>query len=182
MRRLILINWTGTPVTTHGEIDGVEIENAKTMNNFVYGEDRGNGCPYGAHTRKMNTRSGTGNVGFKDQNSRIIRNGIPYGSEYNKDDTGDSGQRGLIFACYQSSIECGFQNLQTEWSNNPGNPSPSGHDPIIGHQKNGKLSILLIDGEGNKKKFTMSELVAVKGGEYFFVPSITALQNQLSQD
>jgi Dyp-type peroxidase family len=172
----------GAPVTKYPKKDEADIELAKKLNSFNYRKDRGKGCPFGAHTRKSNPRLDTGNAGIKDQNARIIRNGIPYGSEYNKNDDHDLGQRGLIFACYQSSIECGFQNLQKEWSDNIGNPADAGHDPIIGHSSTGKLSISIIDGQDNPKTLEISELVTVKGGEYFFVPSISALQKDLSQD
>lgn len=88
--------------------------------------------PRGAHIRKTNPRDDSAPP------HRIIRRGIPYGSELSVN-PGD--KRGLVFVCYQSRIDQGFQFIQQNWANNPGFPfnSPpgidNGLDPVIG-QKN----------------------------------------------
>lgn len=108
-------------------------------------------CPYGAHTRKMNARSGQmpgaapspgpiGGIG----NQRVMRQGIPYGTEFADDPT---GRRGLLFVCYQADIATQFEKQQHDWANDSdfppnavrppnsprmGQPVRSGLDPIIG--------------------------------------------------
>jgi deferrochelatase/peroxidase EfeB len=170
---------------------------AKLINDFIY---RGDICPASAHIRKTNPRITNADP---NQNSErlpraaIIRNGIPYGSEY----TGkpeDTSTRGLLFACYQGHIEDGFEQLQVDWSNSDQFPrARTGIDPIIGQVEqspkgvNGTLTTtittLTTEGkashqEGNMKTVSFQQLVTFRGGGYFFVPSISALQHTLGQD
>ena len=123
----------------------------------------------------------------------MIRNGIAYGTEFSTD---KSGKRGLLFACYQSSIENGFRLVQKFWSNNiafPQHEVDAGHDPFIGQaEHDGKLctTMFVASENGGKKEVKelrpgfgeYSRLVTMKGGEYFFVPSISALSQVLGSD
>jgi deferrochelatase/peroxidase EfeB len=96
-------------------------------------------------------------------------------------------KRGLLFACYQSSIENGFQHIQQNWCNSDVFPATeaAGIDPIIGQwqptekSKERKDSMMTI---GGLRAPLLPELVTLKGGEYFFVPSIKALKMVLGQD
>jgi Dyp-type peroxidase family len=140
------------------------------MNNHI--------CPLAAHIRKMNPRDPA--LGFAI-NARIIRNGIPYGSEFSDD---PKGRRGLLFACYQSSIDNGFRFLQKAWANKDDFPAKgAGFDAFIAQRpNNGKLTCAFEDKDN--KIITpglgeFSRLVTMKGGEYFFVPSISALTSTL---
>ena len=153
------------------------------MNEFTFLD---NACPIAAHIRKTNPRDPDGN---KPENARakIIRNGIPYGSEYVPKVT-DKEERGLLFACYQSHIMDGFQLIQTAWANNVNfPPGDTGHDPIIGQDGSGKISLRIVDAKGTIRPtppsppLVLPEVVTMMGGEYFFVPSISALQTTLSQ-
>ena len=148
-------------------------------NDFVFDDDQKHVCPLAAHIRKMNPRDGLD----KTEYARMIRNGIPYGTEFSVDKT---GKRGLLFACYQSSIDNGFKFVQRTWANNPNFPqweTFSGYDPLIGQPPNdGDLHITMFD--RNETDVTpglgkFPKLVTMKGGEYFFVPSISALSNPL---
>ncbi len=130
-------------------------------------------CPAAAHIRKTNPRrdfppqSGDANV-------RIIRNGIPYGFDYK---AGDKSKRGLLFACYQSRIEQGFQHMQQAWSNTITFPNENtGLDPIIGQgERPAKTSITDM-----AMAVAPPQLVTLKGGDYFFVPSIDAMKGDLT--
>lgn len=120
--------------------------------------------------------------------ARMVRNGIPYGTEFKPSNPPDPNDtRGLLFACYQSSLENSFQFVQRAWSNEETFPtSKTGYDALIGQAKNdGMLNITLhSDDDGNLDpglgQFQKS--VTMKGGEYFFVPSISALKNTLGCD
>jgi Dyp-type peroxidase family len=169
--------------------DSTDPDSAKLLNNFTYTD---NVCPISSHIRKTNIREKlTGNDGDpRALRTTIIRNGIPYGPDYTGD-ANDKSKRGLLFACYQGHIEDGFQNMQANWSNNPefrtGNP---GHDPIIGQvpQKkennkwvNGDLKTFFFAEKTNtREELNFQQLVTLKGGGYFFVPSISALSNELA--
>jgi deferrochelatase/peroxidase EfeB len=189
---------TGTPLAAHDK------ENQKTppiknpLNDFVYGAN--SGCPVSAHTRKTNQRDPpAGGNSPPSSNARIIRNGIPYGTDYVE---GTDAKRGLLFACYQSHIEQGFQHIQKNWCNNEGFPSTTGcahpgQDPIVGQgghredkkpgQENpnpvvkGQLNTRTLDNDTTYKETGLyDELVTMKGGEYFFVPSFKALREKLA--
>ena len=171
------------------------------QNNFEFPGDNENRaktkalCPIAAHVRKTNPRFSAIIDGTKtiETSRRIIRNGIPYGSEYdpNRQEKPDIG-RGLLFACYQSSIEAGFSVIQGRWANDPRfesdqQTSEPGHDPIIGQlsthdqDKKKQLRTILFDPTGkDSPELRFGPLVTLKGGEYFFVPSLAALSGELS--
>ena len=114
----------------------------------------------------------------------MVRNGIAYGTEY-KDHPND--KRGLLFACYQSSLENGFHFVQRSWCNSPTFPtSRTGHDPLIGQaENNGKLHTTLQDANDEDINPGLGEFeqsVTMKGGEYLFVPSISALRKDLGSE
>src|SRR6266478_4133750 len=56
------------------------------------------------------------------QTHRIIRAGIPFGDEVSEDEERAKKtalDRGLMFVCYQTSIETQFEFIQQKWANNP---------------------------------------------------------------
>ena len=118
----------------------------------------------------------------------MIRNGIPYGSEFDPDKhSSPPDTRGLLFACYQSSLENSFQFVQRAWSNNESFPtSKTGYDALIGQAHNeGKLNITMHsddDGDLDPGLGRFDQMTTMKGGEYFFVPSISALKDSLGCD
>jgi deferrochelatase/peroxidase EfeB len=167
--------------------DSDKPNDAKLMNDFGY--PRGDTtCPLPSHIRKTNQRRrfGDNNSDNRGPRTRIIRNGIPYGTDY-KADGSDKSKRGLLFACYQGHIEDGFQNMQAGWCNSRNFPAAdAGHDPIVGQvpQKsrkvNGMLEAKISDVNGEDQTVKVQQFVTLKGGEYFFVPSIKALTHTLS--
>ena len=165
---------TGAPITLFPDKDDPE---KKPRNDFRYKGVKKFECPLGAHIRKVNPRTDADSVKM----ARMIRNGIPYGTEFsvNPDD-----KRGLLFACYQSSLENSFQFVQKAWSNSATFPtSRAGYDALIGQAKNEEMLHISMHDENEEVldpglgKF--SKVVTMKGGEYFFVPSISALNNVL---
>ena len=121
----------------------------------------------------------------------MARRGITYGVRTDLEDpsldTKPTGDVGLLFMAYQSSLEAQFEFTQRLWANNAqflrpafGGGNPTGIDPIIGQPSgpsgqqwpqswNGKLS----DGRPDDD---FSGFVSTKGGEYFFAPSISFLK------
>jgi deferrochelatase/peroxidase EfeB len=162
-------------------------ETTKLLNNFVFQDEV---CPYSSHIRKTNLREKLDDQS-KDPECfkvKMIRNGIPYGSDY-KGHESEPPRRGLLFACYQGHIEHGFQHMQAAWSNNGDFPDDGvGHDPIIGQVKqavdgeNGFLTthFLADKTRTTPETVTFKQLVTMKGGEYFFVPPISALKGVLA--
>jgi len=173
-------------------------------NDFDYSEDvRQRRCPFGSHIRKTNPRTDLPGVGAH----RIMRAGIPYGLELTED---KAASRGLLFVCYQTSIDNQFEVVQGLWSNNPGfvpgsnrpaapgaaptGPSPAppapqrviqAHDPIIG-QAAGSPRFMdeplpnYPTGMQGTRLELAQQFVTPRAGIYLFVPSISALMSTLS--
>jgi len=188
--------WIGAPIASPDfhTADSKDPRTAKLLNDFTYNGDI---CPAAAHIRKTNPRiiNPDPNQSERFRRAAIIRNGIPYGSEYTGNSE-DTSARGLLFACYQGHIEDGFEQLQLNWCNSEIFPrTGTGLDPIIGQVEqsskgvngilNTTVTTLTTEGEASKettKDVSFQQLVTFRGGEYFFVPSISALQNTLGQD
>jgi Dyp-type peroxidase family len=146
---------------------------------FSYARDsEGAYCPLGAHIRRTNPRDGLGFDGKLVDRHRLIRRGIPYGAEWQDDDQ-DDNSRGLMFLAFNASIADQFEFVQQQWIEF-GDTFGQGNDkdPVLGnHDGTGKM-IIPGDARSNRAPFICAGLpcfVTVRGGEYFFVPSLTAL-------
>jgi len=133
-------------------------EDRDNMNDFNFTAD--SRCPLHAHIRKANPR----NDSYSRQR-RIVRRGLAYRSE--------AGEVGLLFLCAQSNIEKQFEAIQ-QWMNTT---IKEGADPIAG-QPLGPNRISLRDRNGNTagRIHTFESPVSLQGGEYFFMPSLSALK------
>jgi len=88
-------------------------------------DQQGSTCPLGAHIRRTNPRDALGleaGDGRMSLRHRIIRRGMPYGPflpfqaglERQVDDKED---RGLIFICFNASLDRQFETIQRQWCN-----------------------------------------------------------------
>jgi hypothetical protein len=139
----------------------------------------GNRCPLHAHIRKTNPRAES------DKEYRpITRRGMSYGV---RPDLHPEGRKfplpevgvGLLFMCFQNSIARQFEHIQ-ELANNPNLPVPgSGSDPLIFQGENPSVDNQwpLRHGSSKRVAFAFDRAVTLKGGEYFFTPSVTFLSN-----
>ncbi len=189
----------GMPVTmsnddTHFSGDLIDKDLIGKINNFNYNSDAsGAKCPFHAHIRKSNPRGGAG--GFENPTDEKLhlfaRRGITYDDTQNgrkepKDNPDFSEMPtknvGLLFMCLNVDIADQFEFMQANWVNNDNFPGggPHGIDPVIGQANN----------SGNQKYATeynrptsiqtangFQNFVTMKGGEYFFSPSISFLAN-----
>lgn len=157
--------------------DGTPLADAETAqggrdpipNNFNYFKDRdGMKCPFQGHIRKMNTRRP-----YEEERSRrVARRGITYGKE-----KGSKGV-GLLFMCFQSDIEHQFEWLQMTGGNDRNFPMRgAGLDPLIGQGPSAAQEWpVRYDGQSGTKALDIRALTSVKGGEYFFAPSMGFLK------
>ena len=147
---------------------------ASGANDFRYGDDlEGLRCPLGAHVRRTNPRDALGFEGKLTFRHRLIRRGMPYGPPLDHRSHRDDGRdRGLVFVCFNASISRQFESVQTQWLNT-GNSFHLGEDSdfIIGGAR-GKMTI-----QGDPPFFlsALGSFITTRGGEYLFVPGITAL-------
>ncbi len=125
--------------------------------------DTGNRCPFHAHIRKANPRTA--------HSPKIVRRGIPYdyvGRGCNMDLKPARGV-GLLFMCYQNSITTQFEAIQQQL-NGPANA----HDPLAGQPDSHNDPLEWNHPYGNKGGFRsiFEKVVTVRGGAYFYAPSI----------
>ena len=91
------------------------VDAVSRRNNFRYSGEAAiqKLCPFAAHIRKTHPRDDISQEAVNKH--RIMRHGIQFGCELSKDEqkSGKTQQdRGLIFVCYQSSIDNGFHFIQ----------------------------------------------------------------------
>lgn len=191
----------GTPIVLQPN-DGLD---SPVPNNFTYDNDaQGSKCPFHAHIRKMNPRGDIPNFFGRTEEAkrqlreeelshRIVRRGIPFGKQMvNPGDESTleqlpTGGVGLLFMCCQSNIARQFGFMQKSWANNVNFVQPAtGLDPLIG-QKSPSESPLPQQwspqwGQQGKQPFDFRGFVMMKGGEFFFAPSIPFLKRLKKQD
>ena len=175
----------GTPVVFDAPQAGSPI------NDFVYdGADDDDPakthCPFKAHIRKTNPRT----VDDEAERGRLMaRRGITYGGRrpngkdggFADDDRPSTGV-GLLFMAYMADISEQFEFTQAAWAGNSNFQKPgTGIDAVIGQRANGPApEITWHDPAGGKTAdFDFKTSIKLVGGEYFFAPSIGALQRGL---
>jgi len=172
---------SGAPLTLAPEVDNPSLGvDAKRNNDFDYAKDpHGRQIPFGAHIRRMNPRD-TELTRLTDVNlHRLIRRGTTYGPPYDPNalsEADDEVPRGAIFLFISAKAMATIEFLQQEWIND-GNFIGAGNerDPIIGRQEEG--ATFTIPRQPVRRRIHGIETFNVlKGGEYFFVPSMSALK------
>jgi Dyp-type peroxidase family len=181
----------GTPVAL-SERPTPAGEFSKTNDFDFSGDNGGTRCPFHAHTRKANPRGTTPLTSLEgEKRRRIARRGIPYGPPVSAcadnlpNDDNPATPRGLLFLCFQANIEDQFEFIQRTWVDNKHFPSSvltngllqhdTGDDPLIGQDPDEAQRWPKKWGEHGKKTINVEAAVTLRGGEYFFAPSIPFL-------
>lgn len=153
-------------------------------NDFLYHfEDRfGVACPLGAHIRRANPRDILGpdpNTALRlSKMHRIIRRGRSYGERLPADGAvaNDGNERGLHFICLNASLAGQFELIQHTWLNNPHfNRLYDEADPLGHFHEHNAMTIQ--SRPTNLRLESLPRFVTVRGGGYFFMPGVTALQS-----
>jgi Dyp-type peroxidase family len=145
---------------------------------FTYADDpQGSKCPVASHMRRANTRDGlNGRNSALNNRRRILRRGLPYG--LTTDD--DNGEHGIVFLALCADIGRQFEFVQQQWINY-GLDANSGSDtcPVVGNRRGDSKFIVPVKPDGTETPFIAAgipQFVETRGGEYFFLPSMTALR------
>ena len=166
-------------------------------NDFNYANDAGARCPFQAHIRKVNPRHTDAGerahimprrgIPFTDIARKIHPSDVP-GSEDLADFDANvrpnlpTGGVGLLFMAYNSNLANQFVFTQQSWANSVNFPSANtGIDPIIG-QGAGTAAVQTWPGGWDDpskppKPLNFANFVTMRGGEYFFAPSLTFFKN-----
>jgi Dyp-type peroxidase family len=170
--------------------------------NFGYRETDAHGfkCPIGSHVRRSNPRDSIGpdavTATLTANRHRILRRGRSYGVRPADRRVDDGVPRGLHFLCLNSDIERQFEFVQQTWVNNPVFGGLDGEvDPLIGNIEKTETpaanpaqanstnvqaqsdAIFTVQADPLRTRVhNLERFVTVKGGAYFFLPSIRALR------
>jgi Dyp-type peroxidase family len=197
----------GTPVLMHDRAQGetdvpndfhyVTRDDKQDVLPALSADANGGRCPFHSHIRKTNPRGDAGTPGEERQHL-MLRRGVTYGARTQNASGAFTDQPsqgvGLLFMAFQASVETQFEFTQRAWINNPNFPEhATGVDPVLGQVDAPVFGGLAAPGrtrpgcqrwpstwgvaENGKTAFDFQGFVTLKGGEYFFAPSIGFLRN-----
>lgn len=172
---------SGAPLTLAPDVDNPEIgADPQRNNNFDYSRDpHGRQAPFGCHIRRMNPRDSQLARLTDVKVHRLIRRGATYGKPYDPNalsEEDDVVPRGAIFLFISAKAMATMEFLQQEWIND-GNFIGIGseRDPIIGLQGEGATFTIPRD-PVRRRIHGIETFNVLRGGEYFFLPSLSALR------
>jgi deferrochelatase/peroxidase EfeB len=178
-------------------------EQDRMLSDFSFDQDMsGAKCPFSAHMRRINPRASLemgrdpGDIpgslkkitgafdtpGALSNRRRILRRGLPYGAV--KDRSSDDGNHGIIIMMLNADINRQFEFVQQQWINY-GNDFKAGNDKEImlgNHSSDPRFAskaVLQVEPESEDVPYFLANIprfVETRGGEYFFIPSLTALR------
>jgi Dyp-type peroxidase family len=171
---------SGAPLTLAPEGDNPALGADPHRNNdFNYSDDpRGRKAPLGCHIRRMNPRDAKLTRLTDVKLHRLIRRGATYGPPYDPNalsEADDQMPRGAYFLFISAKAMATIEFLQQEWIND-GNFVGVGdeRDPIIGLQEEGATFTIPRDPVRRLVR-GIETFNVLRGGEYFFMPSISGL-------
>jgi deferrochelatase/peroxidase EfeB len=153
----------------------------RPANNFGFVEKdmHGLGCPLGSHIRRANPRDSLpsrdgprNNLIDAVQSHRILRRGRKFGLPIADLRIDDGQDRGLLFMCLNTDLERHFEFIQQTWMLNQNFATLLDEtDPLMGPK--GRFTIPRTP---LRHCPVVQTFVQFAGGEYFFLPSMPALE------
>lgn len=165
---------SGAPLVLAPEHDDPELGADPMRNNdFNYKEmdPFGYACPLGSHARRLNPRD----TAHYMNRRRMIRRGATYGPALPEGEPDDGVERGIAAFIICADLVRQFEFAQNVWINDRtfhelGNE----HDPICGTQ-DGTLDFTVPKRPIRKVHKGIPAFTTLRGGAYFFLPGIRAL-------
>jgi Dyp-type peroxidase family len=176
---------SGAPLTLTPDVDNPALADA---NDFAYHhfDALGLACPIGAHVRRSHPRDsldpdpGTERSVALDRKHRLLRRGREYGPQVVDplaDAPPDDPDRGLYFICLVANIARQFEFVQHTWLNNPKfGERYDEPDPVVGYHHEDQASFTIPAEPLRIRLRSIPQFVTVRGGAYFFLPSLRALK------
>jgi deferrochelatase/peroxidase EfeB len=163
-------------------------EREHALRDFMYKDDpQGLKCPLTSHMRRVNTRDMLGPIpdsgSVLNNRRRILRRGLPYG--VSSPGVTDDKEHGIVMLVVCANLFRQYEFVQQQWINY-GLDSSAGNDtdPLVGNHATGAQGppakfVIASDPKAGRPPYIADRLpqfVETRGGEYFFVPSMTALR------
>ena len=176
----------GTPLVQHP--DGPQADQTGpsklTINDFRYQahDPQGLRCPIGSHIRRANPRDTNGRD--EARRHRLFRRGISYGGLLlEPGSAGDGNHRGMLFVSMQARIDRQFEIVQGHWLGRGELSGQAGAhaDPLVGAHA-GRVHDAFQPSDRPGPVTGLPSFVTLRGGDYFFVPSFTALARMKAGD
>lgn len=169
---------SGTPLALRPDHDDPTLgDDCARRNAFTYADDpTGYKTPLGSHIRRANPRDAS--VAGVVRLHRMIRRGTVYGPELPGGVLEDDGvDRGLMFAFIGTHLDRQFEFVQSEWLNGGEflGLSDEMKDPIAGDNQGGGTHTIPTRPIAKRLK-GIPQFVVTRGGEYGFMPSLSALR------
>lgn len=176
---------SGASLVHAPERDDPRYAHPDLINAFTYldRDPHGERCPISSHVRRANPRDARGGTAQESlavvSRHRILRRGRSYGDPLPDVDAlagrDDHKPRGLYFISLQASIARGFEFIQQTWLSNPGfHGLFCEPDPIMGNG-DGTAEVSIPMHPVRLRLQDVPSVVTVRGGGYFFLPSLSAL-------
>lgn len=145
-------------------------------------------CPFGSHIRRTNPRDNFEETGPAEslkltRKHRIMRRVRSYGETFTGSATNHKPENevGILFGCFVADISRQFEFIQYTWASYPKfKQLYSDPDPFIGVKDNPDNEVeqqFTIPQETANKYITgLKNFVTIKGGAYFFFPSVNVIE------
>src|SRR5499433_3545038 len=169
---------SGAPLVLAPDRDNPQLGSDRNSNNvFSYADDmKGLKCPFSAHIRRVNPRDALKDEVVAVNLHHFLRRGTNYGPPLPDGVLEDDGaERGGVFLLIGAHLTRQFEFVQSQWVTD-GNFISHGteQDPLIGNANNG--GIYTIPKRPIRRRLHgLPQFVAVRGGEYCFMPGLRAL-------
>lgn len=137
-------------------------------------------CPIGSHIRRNFPRSMTVKGGGNHLH-RLVRRGMPYGSEYVPGQADDGQERGLLGFFINASIENQYEFVVKDWCNTSDFTArlpPGAKDVLAGDHgaQDSRFDFPVGGAQPARSLRGFARFVDTRGGAYCFLPSLTALR------
>jgi Dyp-type peroxidase family len=170
---------SGAPLVLAPERDDPDLGADPNRNNdFAYADDmKGLKCPFSAHIRRINPRDALKDDIVAVNLHHFLRRGTNYGPPLPEGVLEDDGaDRGGVFLLIGAHLREQFEFVQSQWVTD-GNFISHGteQDPILGNNE-GDGIFTIPRTPVRRRLHGLPRFVAVRGGEYCFMPGLRALR------